>query len=292
MKPSSRRNKVDAPAKAAARILRKTELRPSLAIILGSGFHRVAKRVTVEDEFGFASLPGFTQPSVGGHEGRLIVGRLGGGRGTPVYVLSGRAHYYEGHELEVVTYPIRVLAALGVRDLLVTNAAGGIRRGFRPGDLMLLTDHINWMGANPLRGPAPPGRERFVDLTRSYDESLSDLVRDAARLQRVKLREGVYLAVSGPSYETPAEIRAFRMLGADAVGMSTVPEVIVARQSGIAVAGLSCITNLAAGKDNPLLSHADVLATSEKSGDAAAALIERFAQLHAEKGSSTADKRR
>ncbi len=260
-------------------VLKKVTLRPTLALVLGSGFQPVADHVEVEREFSYETLPGFPRPTVGGHAGRLIVGRLAG---VPIWVLSGRAHYYEGHDLAVVTRPIRMMAALGVRDLLLTNAAGGIRRGFRPGDFMLLTDHINLIGANPLRGPVAPGRERFVDLTRAYDERLSGLLRRAARRERIRLREGVYLAVSGPSYETPAEIRAFGRLGADAVGMSTVPEVIVARQLGLAVAALSGITNLAAGRGNPLLSHADVLAAGRQMGSSAAALLERFVRMYAE----------
>lgn len=263
----------------AEMVLKKVTLRPTLALVLGSGFQPVAERVEVEREFSYKSLPGFPCPTVGGHAGRLIVGRLGG---VPIWVLSGRAHYYEGHDLDVVTRPMRMLAALGVRDVLLTNAAGGIRRGFRPGDFMLLTDHINLMGANPLRGPIAPGSERFVDLTQAYDLPLSALLRRAARREGIRLRTGVYLAVSGPSYETPAEIRAFARLGADAVGMSTVPEVIVARQLGLAVAALSGITNLAAGRGNPLLSHADVLAAGRRMGTSATALLERFVRMYAE----------
>jgi purine-nucleoside phosphorylase len=269
----------DDAAVAARWLAARTDLRPTLALVLGSGFQRVAERVEVEVALEMRAVPGFPAPSVGGHAGRVIFGRLGG---VPVCVLSGRCHYYEGHELETVTRPIRALAALGVRDVVLTNAAGGIRSGFRPGDLMLLSDHINLMGANPLRGPLRPGRERFVDLSRAYDAGLADAMRRAARASRVRLRTGVYLAVSGPSYETPAEIRAFRVLGADAVGMSTVPEVIVARQEGLAVSGLSCITNLAAGLGNPFLSHADVLAAGESAGDRAATLLEQFARCYAQ----------
>jgi inosine/guanosine/xanthosine phosphorylase family protein len=263
-------------ARAAASIQGRCRLRPVLGLILGSGFGGVMERVKVEREISMAKVPGFVPPAVGGHAGRVVLGWLGG---LPVCVLSGRAHYYEGHSLEEITRPVRALAALGLQNLLVTNAAGGIGRPWRPGQLMLIRDHINLMGANPLRGPAPAGLERFIDLTRAYDERLSDLLRQAARRCRIRLREGVYLAVSGPSYETPSEIRAFRVLGADAVGMSTVPEVIVARQHGLAVAGISCITNLAAGMGNPLLSHADVLAAGAEAGKRAASIIEQFAQF-------------
>jgi purine-nucleoside phosphorylase len=232
----------------------------------------------VEAEIPYAKLPGFPKPGVDGHQGRMVIGWFGN---AAVCVLSGRAHFYEGHPMEVVTFPVRVLAEFGVRDVLLTNAAGGINRRFRSGDFMCLTDHINLMGANPLRGPLASGPERFVDLTRAYDADLLDLLRRAGKKSKARLHSGVYLAVSGPSYETPAEIRAFARLGADAVGMSTVPEAIVARQCGLRVAGLSCITNLAAGRGNALLSHADVLASGERVKETAAAMIEQFVKLYA-----------
>ena len=266
------------PVAAAVRLAKFTKLRPALAVVLGSGFGHATERLRMEAEVPYAKLPGFPKPGVGGHAGRVVFGWFGD---APVCVLSGRAHFYEGHSMEAVTFPIRVLAEFGVRDLLLTNAAGGINRRFRPGDFMELTDHINLMSANPLRGELASGRERFVDLTRAYDGRLAGLVRRAAKKVRIKLHSGVYLAVSGPSYETPAEIRAFARLGADAVGMSTVPETIVARQCGMKVAGLSCITNLAAGRGNALLSHADVLASGERVKEAAAALIEQFVKLYA-----------
>lgn len=183
--------------------------------------------------------------------------------------------------MERVTYAVRTLAAFGIRDLLLTNAAGGVNRRFRTGDFMVLTDHINFMGANPLRGEASPDLPRFVDLTQVYDPKLSALLHRAGRAGGVKLRRGVYLAVSGPSYETPAEIRAFARLGADAVGMSTVPEAIVARQCGLRVAALSCITNLAAGIGRSPLSHVEVLETAKQVKTAAAAVLKHFARLYA-----------
>jgi purine-nucleoside phosphorylase len=195
-----------------------------------------------------------------------------------VAVLSGRAHYYEGHGMEQVTFAMRVLAESGVRDVLLTNAAGGVNRSFRPGDFMVLTDHINMMGVNPLRGPAWPGRPRFVDMTCTYDEGLRRLLQRAARKCNLRLRKGVYLAVSGPTYETPAEVRAFGRLGADAVGMSTVPETVVARQCGLKVVGMSCITNLAAGLGGDKLSHSEVLETAEKVKHSAALLLQEFAK--------------
>jgi len=264
--------------KTAGQLAKHTRLRPTLAIVLGSGFGHAVERLKLETEIPYAELTGFPKPGVGGHSGRVLLGNYGE---APVCVLSGRAHYYEGLTLDEVTFPVRVLAEFGVRDLLLTNAAGGINRRFRAGDFMCLTDHINLMGANPLREELASARERFVDMTRAYDKRLVGLVRRSAKRAGARLHSGVYLAVSGPSYETPAEIRAFARLGADAVGMSTVPEVIVARQCGLAVAGLSCITNLAAGRGNALLSHADVLASGERVKRTAAALIEQFVKLHA-----------
>lgn len=268
------------PARTAAQLAKLTRLRPTLAIVLGSGFGHAMERMKVDARIPFAKLTGFPRPSVGGHSGTVNFGWFGE---SPVCVLSGRAHFYEGHSMAEVTFPIRVLAAFGIKDVLLTNAAGGINRKFRAGDFMSIEDHINFMGTNPLRGELAPGRERFVDLSRAYDPTLRALMRRAARSAKVKLHSGVYLAVSGPSYETPAEIRAFARLGADAVGMSTVPEAIVTRQCQLSVAGLSCITNLAAGRGNALLSHADVLASGERVKSAAATLIQRFSELHAER---------
>jgi purine-nucleoside phosphorylase len=267
------------PQTTARQIARLSDLRPALAIVLGSGFQQAAARMKVEREISYQKLAGFRPAGVSGHGGTLTLGRLGG---TPVLVLNGRAHYYEGHELEQVTFPMRVLAALGVRDVLLTNAAGAINRNFKAGDFMLLTDHLNFMGANPLRGPAPAMGPRFVDMTRAYDPALGRQLRAAAKRCRLKLRSGVYLAVSGPSYETPAEIRAFERWGADAVGMSTVPEAIVARQCGLKVAGLSCITNLAAGRGGATLTHEEVLTTAARVKDLAARLLEYFAEIYAQ----------
>jgi inosine/guanosine/xanthosine phosphorylase family protein len=252
-------------------------LRPTLGFVLGSGFHHVARGLEVEARIPYAALRGFPPPTVAGHAGELVVGRLGG---TPTLVLSGRAHYYEGHSLETVTLGIRLLAALGVRTVLLTNAAGAVNPRFRPGDLMMLTDHLNFMGANPLRGGVTPGLERFVDLTETYDVNLRKRLQRAAKAAGIQLRQGVYLAVSGPNYETPAEVRAFRRLGADAVGMSTVPEAIVARQLGLSVAAVSCLTNLAAGVSSSPLSHHEVLAVGRTAAPQAARLLTGFARLH------------
>ena len=265
------------PKTAAARLRSISRRRPTLAVVLGSGFHHVLSDLAVEKKISYAKLPGFPPVGVSGHAGELYLGKLGG---TPVLVLSGRAHFYEGHSMERVTFGVRALAAFGIRDLLLTNAAGGINRNFRVGEFMVLTDHINLMVTNPLRGPAIPGLPRFVDLTRTYDMKLSALLHRAGRACRTKLQHGVYLAVSGPSYETPAEIRAFARLGADAVGMSTVPEAIVARQCGLRVAALSCITNLAAGRSLGALSHAEVLETAERVKTLAAGLLKNFAKYY------------
>ncbi len=265
------------PRTAAQRLKHLSRLRPTLALVLGSGFHHVLSELKVAAEVSYGRLPGFPPTGVSGHAGRLLIGHLGG---TPVMVLSGRAHYYEGHPMEVVTFAVRALAAYGIRDLLLTNAAGGVNRSFRPGDFMLLTDHINLMGINPLRGAPAPGLPRFVDLTCVYDPGLRRLLGQASRACGVRLRAGVYLAVCGPSYETPAEIRAFARLGADAVGMSTVPEAIVARQYGLKVAGMSCITNLAAGRGRRALSHHEVLETADRVKNLAVQMLKNFARLY------------
>jgi purine-nucleoside phosphorylase len=270
--------KAPTPKAAAARLEQLSRLRPTLGIVLGSGFHHLPAAMTVERRIPYAKLPGVPPVGVAGHAGELILGRLAG---TPVVVLSGRTHFYEGHPMERVTFATRALAEFGICDLLLTNAAGAVNRRFHPGDFMLLTDHINFMGVNPLRGETVPGRPRFVDLTRVYDPGLSGLLQRAGRATGIPMRRGVYLAVSGPTYETPAEVSAFARLGADAVGMSTVPEAIAARECGLRVAGLSCITNRAAGISRTPLSHAEVLATAERVRAAGARLLERFAKLYA-----------
>jgi purine-nucleoside phosphorylase len=248
-----------------------------LGIILGSGFQGVLGAMQVKAEIPCSELPGFPRPSVPGHEGKVVCGKLGQ---VDVVAVAGRVHYYEGHNLDAVTFSIRVLARLGVESVVITNAAGGLNPRFRVGDFMVLADHINFMGVNPLRGPTRGNVTRFVDMTLAYDGGLRTLLRRAGRDTRIPLREGVYLAVSGPSYETPAEIRAFRRLGADAVGMSTVPEVIVARQLGVRVAGLSCITNMAAGIGVGGLHHQEVLAAGARVSEKASRLLERFASLY------------
>jgi len=249
-----------------------TSLRPILGIVLGSAFGQVAESIEVDATIDFADLPGCAASSVEGHTGQFIIGRLGG---ADVVVQAGRLHYYEGHSMAQVTYPIRVMAAFGVEQVLLTNAAGGIATDLAVGDFMRIIDHINLMGANPLRGEAAAGLPGFVDMTAAYSESLGQAAADCG----IELKSGVFAAVSGPSYETPAEIRAFATLGADAIAMSTVPEVIVARQLGLGVSGLSCITNAAAGLAKSAISHGEVLEQSRQASDRATRLLKRFCEL-------------
>ncbi len=231
---------------------------PHLGIILGSGLGSLADAAAADVVIPYADIPRFPVPTASGHPGRLVLGRL---EDRPVVMMQGRVHLYEGYSAAEVTLSIRVLAALGVRILIVTNAAGGITRTFRPGDLMVITDHINFMGTNPLIGPNDDALgPRFPDLSGAYDPDLVALALRAARDEGVPVRQGVYLGVSGPSYETPAEVTMMARWGADAVGMSTVSEVIVARHAGIRVLGISAITNVAAGAEPP--SHEAVLRTA------------------------------
>ena len=261
------------PAAVASELRAQFRHTPRLALVLGSGFQDALAGLAVHTDISYAKIPGFPRPTVPGHAGRLVLASSGK---LPLLALYGRSHFYEGLDMSEVTFPIRVLAALGIKDLLLTNAAGGINSRLRPGDFMCITDHINMMGANPLRGSID-----FVDLTRVYDPTLVALWRRAARRAKVRLATGVYLAVSGPSYETPAEIRAFARLGADAVGMSTVPEAIVARQCGMRVTALSCITNFAAGRARKPLSHDEVLETGRRVTKSATDLLCSFITLYA-----------
>jgi purine-nucleoside phosphorylase len=266
-------------AKETAALLRKqSKLRPQLAMVLGSGFQHALAQMDIELEIPYGQLPGFVSVGVSGHVGKLVTGKFGS---TPVLVLKGRAHFYEGHDMEKLTFPIRVMTEMGIRTVLLTNAAGGINSRYRPGDLMVINDHINFIGVNPLRGPGMFGLPRFVDLTHVYDKKIQDTLLAAGKKCKLRTHSGVYLAVAGPSYETPAEIRAYGKLGADAVGMSTVPEAIVARQCGLKVAGLSCITNLGAGLNKGVLSHEDVLAQAEQHKLRIAGMIRTFCELYA-----------
>ena len=262
---------------AAGKVLNAaTSLRPILGIVLGSAFGQVAKSIEIDATVDFAALPGCAAASVEGHTGQFIIGRLGG---ADVVVQAGRLHYYEGHSMAQVTYPIRVMAAFGVEQVLLTNAAGGIATDLAVGDFMRIIDHINLMGDNPLRGEVAAGLPGFVDMSAAYSESLGEALGQAAADCGIELKSGVFAAVSGPSYETPAEIRAFATLGADAIAMSTVPEVIVARQLGLGVSGLSCITNAAAGLGKSAISHGEVLEQSSQASDRATRLLKRFCEL-------------
>jgi len=267
-------------AKTTAAVLKKqSNLRPALAMVLGSGFQHALARLEAVREIAYGQLPGFPTVGVTGHAGRLVFGNYDK---TPVLVLKGRAHYYEGIEMERLTFPMRVLAEFGIRTILLTNAAGAINRSYRTGEFMAVEDHINLMGINPLRGPVAAGLPRFVDQSRVYDPRLIAIAKKAAKANRLRMHTGVYMAVSGPTYETPAEIRAFRRLGADAIGMSTVPEAIVARQCGLAVAAVSCITNTAGGDAKTGgLAHSEVMAVGESKRDEIAGFLKSFALLHA-----------
>ncbi len=264
------------PEEAANQLLRLTKLRPRLGIVLGSAFGGVVDEIEVEAEARFDEIPGMPASRVEGHVGKFVIGRLAG---TEVLVQAGRLHYYEGHSMDVVTLPVRVMAAMGIGRLVLTNAAGGIADGLDVGDFMQITDHINLMGDNPLRGVEYSGVQQFVDMTDAYSVELGQALGQAAENCGIKLKQGVYLAVSGPSYETPAEIRAFKQIGVDAVGMSTVPETIVARQCGMEVLGLSCITNTAAAKGGQAITHDEVLAISTHASQAASKLLKMFCGL-------------
>ena len=246
---------------------------PVAGVILGSGLGGLTRRIANPVCVPFAAVPGFPEATVSGHAGQLISGTLGG---QPVLALAGRFHMYEGHDAALAGFPVRVLGALGAPVLFVSNAAGGIRRNLRAGDLMLIRDHINLMIRNPLIGPSESGDERFPDMSAPYDTALSDSLRDRATVLGIPLQEGVYCGLLGPTYETLAEVRMLTTLGADAVGMSTVPEVLVARAIGMRVAGISCITNLATGISPHALSHADVLETTTRVGERFESLVEDF----------------
>jgi purine-nucleoside phosphorylase len=252
---------------------------PRVGIVLGSGLGAAAEAVTAPVIVPYEEIPNFPRSTVEGHSGRIIAGLL---NQTPVVIMQGRVHYYEGYTPAQVTFPMRVLGRLGIRAVVLTNAAGGIAEGLSIGQLVLLADHINHMGWNPLIGPneprfaAKPGAGlRFFDMTEAYSKALRALAKQAAGDEGFNLGEGIYLATPGPSFETPAEIRAFRALGATLVGMSTVPETIVARHMGIEVVGLSCVTNLAAGLGAPL-SHQEVFEAGRKVEDRLASLLKRL----------------
>ncbi len=250
-------------AEEAARMIRaRQDAKARVAIVLGSGLGAFADELTDSTSIRYDEIPSFARATVEGHAGRLVIGKT---NNVTVAAMQGRFHFYEGYSLEEVTFPIRVLKLLGVRTIILTNAAGSLNTEFTPGSFMVITDHINLLGVNPLVGPNDVRfGPRFPDLTSVYARRLQDLVISEANAIGLDMRRGIYAALSGPSYETPAEIHMVRTLGADAVGMSTVPEAIVARHMNLEVIGISCITNLAAGVSNRPVDHSQVIATGER----------------------------
>ena len=248
--------------RAVSVVRERVSLAPQVAIILGSGLGALAGEVRADAVVPYAEIPGFPRSTVEGHAGNLLVGQL---EGRAVAVMQGRAHFYEGYSLADVVFPVRVIRALGARVLLVSNAAGGINRLWSSGDLMIIADHINFMGSNPLMGPNDPDLgPRFPDMSQAYDPDLIALAERAALAEGIAIRKGVYAGVHGPSYETPAELRMLRGWGADAVGMSTVPEVIAARHMGMRVLGITAITDMATGEQIKTVTHEDVMAVARE----------------------------
>lgn len=233
--------------------------KPEIGIILGSGLGELADEYC-EFSIPYSQIPNFAKSTIEGHKGNLVFAQISGKK---VVMMQGRSHYYEGHSMQEITYPVKVMKELGVKTLILTNAAGAINKSFRPGDLMVITDHINMMGANPLVGPNDERfGPRFPDMTDIYNKNLVKIVDAAGRILNINLKHGVYIASSGPSYETPAEIKMARYMGADAAGMSTVPEAIVANYCGMNIIGISCITNYASGVSNKKLNHQEVIETA------------------------------
>ncbi|MFC0470476.1 purine-nucleoside phosphorylase [Halalkalibacter kiskunsagensis] len=253
---------IEQAARYINRILLKT---PKVGLILGSGLGVLADEIKDPVQISYSDIPGFPTSTVEGHAGQLVCGTL---EGLNVIAMQGRFHFYEGYTLDKVTFPIRVMKELGIDALIVTNAAGGVNTNLEPGDLMLITDHINNAGQNPLIGPNDTELGvRFPDMSTAYDGDLQSIAKRAAERLDIALKEGVYVWNSGPSYETPAEVRMLRQIGGDAVGMSTVPEVIIARHAEIKVLGISCISNMAAGILDQPLTHDEVIETTEKVKD-------------------------
>jgi purine-nucleoside phosphorylase len=247
--------------------------KPEIALTIGSGLGGVTQAIANPIVIPYADIPHFPKPAVSGHAGQMIFGTLANKK---LVILSGRFHYYEGRSPEEVVFPVHVVDALGAKVFIVTNAAGGINPTFKPGDLMVIEDHINFLGVNPLRGGVNGNGIKFTDMSQAYSTRLREKLEAAAEKLQIPITRGVYIATSGPSYETPAEIKAFAWLGADAVGMSTVPEVIVARYHNLEVAGLCCITNLAAGISSKRLSHDEVLAVGAATQEKLSKLLTEF----------------
>lgn len=259
---------------AAEFVQRKVKIQPEVGLILGSGLGDVVEAIEDPIFIDYKDIPGFPKTTVPGHKGRFVVGRC---QGKKIIAAQGRFHYYEGYDMEQVVLPVRTMKVMGIQILIVTNSAGGINPEFSPGDLMVIKDHINVSGVNPLRGRNRDDLgPRFPDMTYAYDPNLRRLVMDTAKEMGLKVREGVYAMMPGPSYETPAEIHMLRVLGADAVGMSTVPEVIAAVHAGLKVVGISCITNMAAGILDKPLTHEEVMETAERAAKDFARLLLGF----------------
>ncbi|WP_425335368.1 purine-nucleoside phosphorylase [Salipaludibacillus daqingensis] len=243
-------------------IEKKLNAKPTIGLILGSGLGVLADEITDPVEIPYNEIPGFPTSTVAGHKGQLVVGEL---QGKTVVAMQGRFHYYEGYSMDLVTLPVRVMKAIGVEELIVTNAAGGINEDYKPGNLMIITDHLNMFGSNPLIGPNDDSLGvRFPDMSTAYSKELVELAKNVANEINLNVQQGVYVGNTGPTYETPAEIRMLRAMGGDAVGMSTVPEVIVARHSDMNVLGISCISNMAAGILDQPLTHDEVMETTEQ----------------------------
>ena len=260
--------------KTAEFLEQKNQKKAKIALILGSGLGDFVHRTKVNLEIPYSEIPFFSHSTVQGHKGKFIFAETGD---TSLYIFQGRFHYYEGKSLEEVIFPIRVLKKLGVKVLVVTNAAGSINERFKPGEFMLIKDHLNLMGVNPLRGKNwDEWGPRFPDLSNAYDEELRKIAKKVAQETKLSLKEGVYAAVSGPSYETPAEIKMLKTLGADAVGMSTVPEVIIANHQGTRVCGFSCLTNVASGLSCHEVSHEEVLEMTKQVSEKFGRFLERF----------------
>jgi purine-nucleoside phosphorylase len=277
---AARESEFAAAGRAAKFVLAKTKLRPKIAVVLGSGLGAFAERLVDGTKVAYEKIPGFPRATAIGHAGKLVIGNLNAGKlnggkpdgeklgAVPVAVMQGRVHLYEGHSAREVVFPVRVLRRMGIRSVILTNAAGGIEEGLRPGELVLIRDHINLQGANPLAGANDENwGPRFPDMTHAYSEKYREIARAEAHKFGIELREGVYAALPGPSYETPAEIRYLKTIGADLVGMSTVAETIAARHAGMNVLGISCVTNMAAGLGGRPLDHAEVLLVGQRVQD-------------------------
>jgi len=248
--------------------------RPGIGVILGSGLGRIADEVQEPFTIPYAEIPYFIQPTIEGHAGEMVLGRWGR---KEVCVMKGRIHYYEGYTMKEITYPVRVMAGLGIATLIITGAAGGINRNFKPGDLVLITDHINFMGTNPLIGDRSQGGiTKFTDMGSLYDKNLADIALNSARSLKIEVKRGIYIGVAGPSYETPAEIEMARGMGADLVGMSVVPEAIVGKSLGLRILGIACITNRATGISKKPVSHGLTLKVAEEAREKLARLLKEI----------------